>query len=81
MSESGEWSGARAGTKAVVDAGGGVRHAKDGTKMGAGTGDGSEMGAGTGDGSDMGAGAGLGDGAGTNGAKGNGRAGGLGGVG
>ena len=71
MSESGEWSGARAGTKAVVDAGGGVRHAKDGTKMGAGTGDGSEMGAG----------AGLGDGAGTNGAKGNGRAGGLGGVG
>ena len=71
MSESGEWSGARAGTKAVVDAGGGVRHAKDGTKMGAGTGDGSEMGAR----------AGLGDGAGTNGAKGNGRAGGLGGVG
>ena len=62
MSESGEWSGARAGTKAVVDAGGGVRHAKDGTKMGAGTGDGSEMGAR----------AGLGDGAGTNGAKGNG---------
>ena len=71
MAESGEWSGARVGTKAVVDAGGGVRHAKDGTKMGAGTGDGSEMGAR----------AGLGDGAGTNGAKGNGRAGGLGGVG
>ena len=71
MSESGEWSGARVGTKAVVDAGGGVRHAKDGTKIGAETGGGSEMGAG----------AGLGDGTGTDGAKGNGRAGGLGGVG